>query len=58
MKRSEDQNVVSNRWVLKRKISTDGKITRYKPRLVARGFRKRTESIFMTSMLLLSSMTL
>ena len=32
------QQVVDNRWVFKRKLDADGNITRYKARLVARGF--------------------
>ena len=32
------QRVVDNRWVFKRKLDADGNTTRYKARLVARGF--------------------
>lgn len=39
--RPNDQNVVTNRWVLRIKRKPDGSIGRYKARLVARGFSQR-----------------
>lgn len=35
------QKLITNRWVFKRKLNTDGSIDRYKARLVVKGFQQR-----------------
>lgn len=41
VKRPEDKNVISNRWVFKRKYTADGEVHTYKARLVIRGFSQK-----------------
>lgn len=41
MPHSPAQNVVGCRWVFKLKHNSDGSISRYKPRLVAKGFHQQ-----------------
>lgn len=36
-----DRNIIGSRWVFKRKLNVDGKIDRFKARLVAQGFAQR-----------------
>nr|ANM86643.1 putative integrase [Cladonia uncialis subsp. uncialis]AUW30833.1 putative integrase - catalytic core [Cladonia uncialis subsp. uncialis] len=38
--RPKDQHVLSNRWVLRRKLGADGKVSKYKARFVVRGFEQ------------------
>ena len=38
--RPKNQHVLSNRWVLRRKLGADGSVAKYKARFVARGFEQ------------------
>lgn len=39
--RPTDINVISNRWVFKRKLKQDGQVAKYKARLVAKGYAQK-----------------
>lgn len=41
MERPENGNVISNRWIFKKKYTADGRIDKYKARLVIRGFSQK-----------------
>lgn len=41
VKRPENQNVISNRWIFKTKYTADGEVEKYKARLVIRGFSQK-----------------
>ena len=41
IERPKNENVISNRWIFKRKYKADGTIDKYKARLVIRGFAQR-----------------
>ena len=36
----DDQQAIENKWIFKRKTDTDGNVTVYQDRLVAKGFRQ------------------
>ena len=37
---ANDRQAIENKWISKRKMNTDGNITVYKARLIAKGFRQ------------------
>lgn len=40
MKSLQDMKILDNKWVLKKKLNLNGKLERYKARLVIRGFKQ------------------
>ena len=40
VRRTNDMNVIGSRWIFKKKKDVDGRVSRYKGRVVAKGFNQ------------------